>query len=238
MFSRPKRNQQPNKKQSKSVAQRDSLQVFCRLRPTNASETCIKVISDTVIQVTTPESYASARNVSVKQMQYTFQKVFDERSTQQQVFSEMALPLVDHLIHGRNGLLFTYGVTGSGKTYTMSGIPSDVGIMPRCLDILFNSIGSLQAKKFMFKPDKLNGFDVQTEAEALLDRQAEINSKSRPGLRYFLFLFHWCSPKIFCWSCRELCSFADHSATIWKTFFIMHAISFVTAVEAFSVIGQ
>nr|XP_018916025.1 PREDICTED: kinesin-like protein KIF23 isoform X1 [Bemisia tabaci] len=179
----PKRNQQPNKKQSKSVAQRDSLQVFCRLRPTNASETCIKVISDTVIQVTTPESYASARNVSVKQMQYTFQKVFDERSTQQQVFSEMALPLVDHLIHGRNGLLFTYGVTGSGKTYTMSGIPSDVGIMPRCLDILFNSIGSLQAKKFMFKPDKLNGFDVQTEAEALLDRQAEINSRSRPGLR-------------------------------------------------------
>ncbi len=33
----------------------------------------------------------------------------------------MGLPLVEDLLLGKNGLLFTYGVTGSGKTHTMQG---------------------------------------------------------------------------------------------------------------------
>ncbi len=47
------------------------------------------------------------------------------------------------------GLLFTYGVTGSGKTFTMTGSPGEGGLLPRCLDILFNSIGPFQAKRFV-----------------------------------------------------------------------------------------
>ena len=50
------------------------------------------------------------------------------------------------------GLLFTYGITSSGKTYTMTGALDDQGIMPRCLDVLFNSIGGLQAKKYVRFP--------------------------------------------------------------------------------------
>ena len=47
------------------------------------------------------------------------------------------------------GLLFSYGITSSGKTYTMTGTPDDQGILPRCLDVLFNSIENLQAKKYV-----------------------------------------------------------------------------------------
>lgn len=47
------------------------------------------------------------------------------------------------------GLLFTYGVTGSGKTHTMTGSPGEGGLLPRCLDMLFNSIGSFQAKRYV-----------------------------------------------------------------------------------------
>lgn len=47
------------------------------------------------------------------------------------------------------GLLFTYGVTGSGKTFTMTGSPGEGGLLPRSLDMLFNSIGPLQAKRFV-----------------------------------------------------------------------------------------
>lgn len=47
------------------------------------------------------------------------------------------------------GLLFTYGVTGSGKTYTMTGSPGEGGLLPRSLDMLFNSIGPFQAKRFV-----------------------------------------------------------------------------------------
>lgn len=59
----------------------------------------------------------------------------------------MALPLVEGLLGGSNGLLFTYGITNSGKTYTMSGEPDNAGILPRCLDMVFNSISNVQAPR-------------------------------------------------------------------------------------------
>ena len=45
-----------------------------------------------------------------------------------------------------SGLIFAYGITGSGKTHTMTGEPSDGGLLPRGLDVLFNSIGGFQTK--------------------------------------------------------------------------------------------
>lgn len=47
------------------------------------------------------------------------------------------------------GLIFAYGITGSGKTHTMTGTPSDSGLLPRCLDVIFNSLGELQAPKYV-----------------------------------------------------------------------------------------
>ena len=51
------------------------------------------------------------------------------------------------LLQGQNALLFTYGVTNSGKTYTVQGgnDPSSAGILPRALDVIFNSVGPLQS---------------------------------------------------------------------------------------------
>ena len=57
--------------------------------------------------------------------------VFDEDSTQANVFDTVGLPLVHDLLIGKNGLLFTYGVTGSGKTHTMQGSNKDGGVMSR-----------------------------------------------------------------------------------------------------------
>lgn len=40
-----------------------------------------------------------------------------------------------------------YGITGSGKTHTMNGVPTDGGVLPRCLDTIFNSIGPYQTSR-------------------------------------------------------------------------------------------
>ena len=47
------------------------------------------------------------------------------------------------------GALFTYGVTGSGKTHTMTGSQQDLGMLPRCLDTIFNSILFQQTNKYV-----------------------------------------------------------------------------------------
>ncbi|NXB00868.1 KIF23 protein, partial [Cnemophilus loriae] len=103
--------------------------------------------------------------------QYSFKEVFGTLVVQKELFDVVAKPLVEDLIRGKNGLLFTYGVTGSGKTHTMTGSPGDGGLLPRCLATIFNSIGPFQAKRFVFKLDDKNGVEVQSEVEALLERQ-------------------------------------------------------------------
>ena len=48
----------------------------------------------------------------------------------------------------------------------MTGTPNNNGILPRTLDVIFNSIGDLLAKPFVFRPDKSNWFSVHTEGNA------------------------------------------------------------------------
>lgn len=173
----PARNKPANRPKGSNMLSKDPVQVYCRLRPiqspTDAS--CMRVTSDMTVVITPPETATNFRNITNKEIQTTFSRVFTPDVTQREIFKTVALPLVENLVHGRNGLLFTYGVTGSGKTYTMTGEPQDTGVMPRCLDVIFNTIKDYQTKKFVFKPDKLNGFDVQGEADAMIDRQHELH---------------------------------------------------------------
>uniref|UniRef100_A0A7N8XXW4 Kinesin-like protein n=1 Tax=Mastacembelus armatus TaxID=205130 RepID=A0A7N8XXW4_9TELE len=162
--------------------QKDPVGVYCRVRPLDFEdeECCIEVISSTTIQLHAPEGFKTNRNGEYKETQYSFKKVFGVSVSQRELFEHVAKPLVDDLIHGKNGLLFTYGVTGSGKTFTMTGSPGQGGLLPRSLDMIFNSIGSFQAKRYVFKTDDKNGMDVQSEVDALLERQRRENSLSAP----------------------------------------------------------
>jgi kinesin family member 20 len=76
---------------------------------------------------------------------YTFTHVFPPTTQQPEFFAKTTLPLVRSLLDGGDGLLFAYGVTNSGKTYTMQGgaQQSSAGILPRAIDVLFNSIEGL-----------------------------------------------------------------------------------------------
>ncbi len=51
--------------------------------------------------------------------QFTFDRAYDDTSTQKAVFAETARPIVDSVIEGFNGTIFAYGQTGTGKTFTM-----------------------------------------------------------------------------------------------------------------------
>ncbi|XP_062276551.1 kinesin-like protein KIF23 [Scomber scombrus] len=170
----------PPKKPSSN--QKDPVGVYCRVRPLGAEdkECCIEVISSSTIQLHAPEGFKLNRNGEYKEMQYSFKKVFGVSVSQMELFEHVARPLVDDLVHGKNGLLFTYGVTGSGKTFTMTGSPGLGGLLPRSLDMIFNSIGPYQAKRYVFKTDDKNGLDVQSEVDALLERQRRENNLPAP----------------------------------------------------------
>ncbi|XP_027426438.1 kinesin-like protein KIF23 isoform X3 [Callorhinus ursinus] len=173
---KPARTKTPRKllvKKGSQTSLKDPVGVYCRVRPLSLpdQECCIEVINNTTVQLHTPEGYRLNRNGDYKETQYSFKQVFGIHTTQKELFDVVANPLVDDLIHGKNGLLFTYGVTGSGKTHTMTGSPGEGGLLPRCLDMIFNSIGSFQAKRYVFKSNDRNSMDIQCEVDALLERQ-------------------------------------------------------------------
>ena len=64
--------------------------------------------------------------------------------------------MVKELLEGTNCLLFTYGVTNSGKTYTIQGTPEDGGLLPRSLDVIFNSIEGCQCTGVRLQPKYFN----------------------------------------------------------------------------------
>ncbi|XP_038041087.2 kinesin-like protein KIF23 isoform X7 [Anas platyrhynchos] len=171
--ARAKTPRRPALKKPPAPGPKDPVGVYCRVRPLSRQdqECCIEVISETTVQIHPPDGYRVFRNGEYRETQYSFKEVFGTLVVQKDVFDVVAKPLVEDLIRGKNGLLFTYGVTGSGKTHTMTGSPGDGGLLPRCLDMIFNSIGPFQAKRFVFKLDDKNGVDVQCEVDALLERQ-------------------------------------------------------------------
>ncbi|XP_031668415.1 kinesin-like protein KIF23 isoform X3 [Oncorhynchus kisutch] len=182
-MQRPAKGKTPRRPPLKKTShtQKDPVGVYCRIRPLGATdeECCIEMISSTTIQLHAPDGIKANRNGEYKETQYSFKKVFGIQTSQIELFEDVAKALVDDLIHCKNGLLFTYGVTGSGKTFTMTGSPGEGGLLPRSLDMLFNSIGPLQAKRFVFRTDDKNGMEIQGQVDALLERQKrESNQQS------------------------------------------------------------
>ncbi|TSM77407.1 Kinesin-like protein KIF6 [Bagarius yarrelli] len=74
---------------------------------------------------------------------FRFQKVFDQRAEQEEIFEAIAKPVANNVLAGYNGTIFAYGQTGSGKTFTITGGAerySDRGIIPRTLSYLYQHI--------------------------------------------------------------------------------------------------
>uniref|UniRef100_A0A665UPP3 Kinesin-like protein n=1 Tax=Echeneis naucrates TaxID=173247 RepID=A0A665UPP3_ECHNA len=179
--SKGKTPRRPGPKKASNI-EKDPVGVYCRIRPLGAEDEdcCVEMISSSTIQIHAPDGLKANRNGEYKETQYSFKKVFGINTTQMELFEDVSRPLVDDLIQCKNGLLFTYGVTGSGKTFTMTGSPGEGGLLPRSLGMLFNSIGPFQAKRYVFKPDDKNGMEIQSQVDALLERQKRDSQPSVP----------------------------------------------------------
>ncbi|KAA6421900.1 MAG: kinesin KIF3B [Trebouxia sp. A1-2] len=80
---------------------------------------------------------------------FTFDNVFDWNSTQSDVYTETAKPIVDSVLEGYNGTVFAYGQTGTGKTHTMDGGAGDSerGIIPKTFNQIFEAIQASQVSE-------------------------------------------------------------------------------------------
>lgn len=106
------------------------VQVFARFRPKNKKEEKKSSIY----------SIRDGNTIDVADHSYTFDRVFGEDSTQEQVYQSVAFPLVQQVLDGFNCTVMAYGQTGSGKSYTMFGNSENIGIIPRIGCDLFRAV--------------------------------------------------------------------------------------------------
>ncbi|XP_052081873.1 kinesin-like protein KIF20B isoform X2 [Mytilus californianus] len=141
----------------------EHMKCYLRIRPFSEEEVdskedqkCLTIEDEHTVATHAPKESHTFKNcthgLGKTTHKFKFSRIFDSVTTQKDFFNETMLGLVKDFIDGQNCLVFTYGVTSSGKTYTIQGKPKDAGILPRALDVLFNSINGKQWPNNNLKP--------------------------------------------------------------------------------------
>ncbi|XP_068585465.1 kinesin-like protein KIF20B isoform X2 [Cebidichthys violaceus] len=176
---------------AQDIVQSENLQVYLRVRPFTAAERdkretqdCVTIEGpDTVVLTaprTCPSNRQSDKSLPQTAQRFTFTQVFDPDASQKKVFEGSVRGLVRDVLTGGNCLVFTYGVTNAGKTFTFLGPDHDSGLLPRSLSVIFNSIDGCLYGRSDLKPQRCRDFSRLTP-----DQQAAESSSKRNLLRLF-----------------------------------------------------
>ncbi|CAK7891438.1 kinesin-like protein Kip2p [[Candida] anglica] len=110
-------------------------------------------------------------SISNKQDQssFSFDNVFpaDASTTNSHVYQKSCSEIVKKFLHeGYNGTVFAYGMTGSGKTFSMRGENHDPGFVKLAIDDIFHIIESNSMSKIQYK---LNVSYLEIYNEKIID---------------------------------------------------------------------
>ncbi|XP_072302339.1 kinesin-like protein KIF20A [Eucyclogobius newberryi] len=158
----------------------EKVKVYLRIRPLTEMENdrgeeqgCVLVQDETYLLLKAPKESqnmrTAERGITQSMHKFSFSKIFGPDTTQQQFYEHTLKLMVKDVLQGENRLLYTYGVTNSGKTYTIQGSGREAGLLPRALASMFMKLqgrlyGSMDLKPVMYQDIKqLDHTEVKVE---------------------------------------------------------------------------
>ncbi|XP_035124340.1 kinesin-like protein KIF20B isoform X4 [Callithrix jacchus] len=169
--------------EANSFESKDYLHVCLRVRPftpsekEHESEGCVHILDSQTVVLKEPQNILgrlSEKSSGQMAQKFSFSKVFGPATTQKEFFQGCIMQPIKDLLKGQSRLIFTYGLTNSGKTYTFQGTEENIGILPRTLNVLFDSLQERLYTKMNFKPHRSREYlRLSSEQE-----KEEIASKS------------------------------------------------------------
>ncbi|CDI75582.1 kinesin motor domain-containing protein, putative [Eimeria praecox] len=156
------------------------IQVYLRMRPMEGRCWWHRIggaekrtLITTIPKGESASSSSSALNNTRQEYAFQFDGIYNENATQEEVFSGVALPVVNDALRGINGTIFAYGQTGTGKTYTITGAAEAFelrGIIPRALAHVFDFVANCTSREFSLAVSYLEiyqdkGYDLLMKAE-------------------------------------------------------------------------
>ncbi|KAF9229627.1 kinesin-domain-containing protein [Gyrodon lividus] len=177
-------------------AEQEPIMAYLRIRPHLSDDEATSMpyldpLTDIAVRMTYPSGdsrgvlglhYHYRASMTPPSSIYKFSHVFLPSTQQADFFAKTTLPLVRDLLDGQNGLLFAYGVTNSGKTYTIQGdnTPGSAGILPRTLDVIFNSVEGLHSDG-RYRPVRLYGVEDADPSDPI-PPPIDVGASSEPAL--------------------------------------------------------
>eukprot|EP01062_Namystynia_karyoxenos_P046886 TRINITY_DN3526_c0_g1_i1.p1 TRINITY_DN3526_c0_g1~~TRINITY_DN3526_c0_g1_i1.p1 ORF type:complete len:1515 (+),score=658.37 TRINITY_DN3526_c0_g1_i1:85-4629(+) len=126
------------KKRKKHSNEAENIKVFIRCRPLSQKEA--DAGHKSVVELLLGDGVVMVHHVVGDPDRWTFDAVINNSLSQSDIFTTWISPMVDSVVEGFNATIFAYGQSGSGKTYTMTGIMERedlIGIIPRAFRHLF-----------------------------------------------------------------------------------------------------
>ncbi|PXF49781.1 Kinesin-like protein KIN-7I [Gracilariopsis chorda] len=137
---------------SPSSERDDTVRVAVRVRPINAREQAVALNpSAPSWQISTSAITQCVNNKPVHANRFSFDHIFQPGVSNHNVFDSIAKQVVTSAVDGINGVIFAYGQTAAGKTYTMLGTDSDPGVTRRSISHVFSLIASLSKRQFLLR---------------------------------------------------------------------------------------
>ncbi|MCJ8747829.1 hypothetical protein PDJAM_G00157970 [Pangasius djambal] len=99
---------------------------------------------------------------------FSFDRVFSAEESTNQLYNDIAKPLVVSTVEGYNGTIFAYGQTSSGKTFTMMGSEHNPGVIPLAMADVFHTIKNCPKKEFLLRVSYMEIYN-ETVTDLLCD---------------------------------------------------------------------
>lgn len=170
----------------------ENVRVVVRVRPMDQREK-LEGASNCVSVDTVNNSIAVSRsNVNPPEPPrlYTYDAVFDENTSQMDIYVQTASPIIEQVLKGYNGTIFAYGQTGTGKTYTMAGsntAPELRGIIPNSFAHIFSHIASAKDdEKFLVCVTYLEIYNEEVRDLLGNNPHQSLEVKERPDIGVFV----------------------------------------------------
>ncbi|KAI0468691.1 kinesin-domain-containing protein [Xylaria cf. heliscus] len=82
---------------------------------------------------------------------YYYDNVFTTHDDNSRVYDHIAKRLVRRVMEGYHGTVFAYGMTGTGKTFSMQGTASSPGVIPLAITDIFSYIRETPTREFLLR---------------------------------------------------------------------------------------
>ncbi|KAG8506658.1 Kinesin-like protein KIF17, partial [Galemys pyrenaicus] len=162
----------------------ESVKVVVRCRPMNQRER--ELNCQPVVTVDCARGQCFIQNPGATDQppkQFTFDGAYYMDHFTEQIYNEIAYPLVEGVTEGYNGTIFAYGQTGSGKSFTMQGLPEppcQKGIIPRAFEHVFESVQCAENTKFLVRASYLEIYNEDVRDLLGADTKQKLELKEHP----------------------------------------------------------